>query len=103
MATPAVVLYPHISRKAGVCGGKACIDGTRIRVLDVVALHAQGYTIEGMLEHFDSRPLTFAEVYSALAYFHDHKDEIETSFADEEKAEVEHEARSTDRLKRHSG
>ena len=27
----------HISKTPGVCGGKACISGTRIRVVDIVA------------------------------------------------------------------
>lgn len=34
--------YPHIKKTPGVCGGKACIDGTRIRVMDIVVLHEQG-------------------------------------------------------------
>jgi uncharacterized protein (DUF433 family) len=103
MASAATVLYPHISKKPEVCGGKACIDGTRIRVMDIVALHTQGHTVEEMLEHFDSRPLTPAEVYSALAYYHDHKEEIEASFAGEEKAEADHETRKAEYLNRRSG
>ena len=102
-ATASAVLYPHISKKPDVCGGKACIDGTRIRVMDIVALDSQGYTIDEMLEHFDSRPLTRAEVHSALAYYHDHKQEIEASFAAEEKAEAEHETKKAEYLKRRSG
>ena len=103
MATAAAVLYPHISKKPGVCGGKACIDGTRIRVMDIVALQAQGHTVEEMLEHFEARPLTPAEVYSALAYYHDHKDEIEASFTAEEEAAAEHDARKADHLNHRSG
>ena len=102
-ATAAVVLYPHISKKPEVCGGKACIDGTRIRVMDLVALHSQGYSVEEMLEHFESRPLTPAEVYSALAYYHDHKEEIEACFEVEERAEAGHDARKADYLNRRSG
>ena len=102
-ATAAAVLYPHISKKAEVCGGKACIDGTRIRVMDIVALQSNGHTVEEMLEHFDSRPLTPAEVYSALAYYHDHREEIEASFAAEEKAEAEHETKKAESLRRRSG
>lgn len=99
-ATAAAVLYPHISKKAEVCGGKACIDGTRIRVMDIVALQSQGCTIEEMLDHFDSRPLTRAEVYSALAYYYDHQDEIEACFAAEESAEAEHEKKKAEYLNR---
>src|SRR5436309_2339580 len=29
----------HISKTPGVCGGKACIAGHRIRVMDIVVLH----------------------------------------------------------------
>jgi uncharacterized protein (DUF433 family) len=99
-ATAAAFVYPHISKKPEVCGGKACIDRTRIRVMDVVALQSQGYAVEEMLEHFDSRPLTPAEVYSALAYYHDHKQEIEASFAAEEQSEAEHESKKAEYLSR---
>ena len=99
-ATAATVPYPHISKKPEVCGGKACIDGTRIRVMDIVALDSQGCTVDEMLEHFDSRPLTPAEVHSALAYYHDHKQEIDASFTAEQKAEAEHETKKAEYLKR---
>lgn len=29
----------HISKTPGVCGGRACIAGHRIRVMDIVAMH----------------------------------------------------------------
>src|SRR6266702_2737729 len=38
MATAAKVVYSHITKQPGVRGGKACIDDTRISVVDVVAL-----------------------------------------------------------------
>lgn len=102
-ATAASVLYPHISQKAEVCGGKACIDETRIRVMDIVALQRHGHTVEEMLEHFGSRPLTPAEVYSALAYYHDHKDEVDASFAAEEQAEAERQTRKAEYPRRRLG
>ena len=43
MATAkASISYPHVTKTPGVCGGKACIDGTRIRVNNVVFLHKDG-------------------------------------------------------------
>jgi uncharacterized protein (DUF433 family) len=102
-ATAAASPYPHISKRAGVCGGRACIEGTRVRVMDIVALHSRGCTIEEMLGHFNSRPLTRTEVYSALAYYHDHQDEIEASFAAEERVEAEHEKEKADFLDRQHG
>jgi uncharacterized protein (DUF433 family) len=100
MATAAANSYPHITRTPGVCGGKACIDGTRVRVMDIVVLHDRGMAPEAMLDHYDSRPLTLAEVYSALAYYHDHEDEIAASFEEDRKAEDDHERRKAEYLSR---
>ena len=101
MATAkAAISYPHITRTAGVCGGKACIEGTRIRVMDIVVLHEQGMRPEQMLEHYSSRPLTPAEVHSALAYYYYHKDEIEASFEEDRTNEAEDEARKAEYLSR---
>jgi uncharacterized protein (DUF433 family) len=100
MATAPATAYPHISKTPGVCGGKACIAGTRIRVMDIVVLHQGGMAPERMLEYFSSRPLTLAEVHSALAYYYDHKDEIEASFEEDRKSEGEHETRKNEFLSR---
>ena len=83
--------YPHIVKSRGVRGGKACIDGTRIAVRDIVVLHQQGMPVEEMLTYY-SRPLTPAEVYAALAYYYDHTSEIEAEFAADDDAEKRHEA-----------
>jgi len=100
MATAAATVYPHIEKTPSVCGGKACIAGTRIRVMDIVVLHRQGMPPEQMLEYYSSRPLTLAEIHSALAYYYDHKDEIEASFEEDRKWEAEHEARKAEYLSR---
>ena len=100
MATAAATAYPHITKTSGVCDGKACIAGTRIRVMDIVVLHEQGILPEQMLEHYSSRPLTPAEIHSALAYYYDHKDEIEASFEEDRRNEAEHEARKMEYLSR---
>ena len=47
-------VYAHITKDPEVCGGKACIDGTRIRVMDIVGLHQHGYTPEKMLNVYSS-------------------------------------------------
>jgi len=92
VSTASVATYPHISKKPGVCGGKACIAGTRIRVMDIVALLERGLPPERMLEHYSSRPLTLAEVHSALGYYYDHRDEIEADLRSDENAKAEHDA-----------
>ena len=62
------------------------IDGTGIRVQDVADWHeANLYTVAEMCEQFQ---LTEAEVYAALAYYFDHKDEIDaTRQRDQEEGE----------------
>lgn len=72
----------HIAKTPGVCGGRACIAGTRIRVLDIVAQHDHHkYTPEQIVTEVYPG-LTLADVYAALAYFHDHREEIEADFED---------------------
>ena len=81
MATAAkTVESPHIVKTPGIRGGKARIDGTRICVVDIVAVHQQVIEPKEILTYFSSRPLTLAEVYSARAYSHDHPDEIDAYF-----------------------
>ena len=76
-------VYAHISKDPEVCGGKACIDGTRIRVMDIVGLHQHGYPPEKMLNVY-SIPLTLSQVYAALTYYYDHPEEIEASFKEDQ-------------------
>jgi uncharacterized protein (DUF433 family) len=65
----------HVVSTPGVCGGKPCIAGTRIRVQDVYAWHElQGRSPGEIVSAFPQ--LTLADVYAALAHFWDHRDEI---------------------------
>jgi uncharacterized protein (DUF433 family) len=70
----------HIAKTPGICGGKACIAGHRIRVMDIVVQveHAKLSPEQIVAEVYPS--ITLADVYAALAYYHDHRDEIEASF-----------------------
>ncbi len=45
-------------------------------------------------------PLTLSQVHAALAYYYEHKDEIDASFADEEKTATEHERKRAEYLSR---
>jgi uncharacterized protein (DUF433 family) len=74
----------HIAKTPGTCGGRARIAGHRIRVMDVVVLHDNWK--KSPAEIVEEYPgITLADVYAALAYFHDHRDEIEADFADARK------------------
>ncbi len=66
----------HIAKTPGVCGGRACIAGHRIRVADIVAWHERrGYSPDEIVALFPG--LALADVHAALAYYFDHRDEIE--------------------------
>src|SRR5215813_5377614 len=69
--------YAYIMRTPGVVGGEARIAGHRIRVRDVVAARDLGGLTPEEIAASVYPELTLAEVYSALAYYEDHRDEIE--------------------------
>jgi len=75
-------VYPHIRKVEGICGGRPCIDGTRIRVVNVVFLHKEGYTSEQMLEKYPD--LNLAQVHAALTYYYDNPEEIDAYIAEDE-------------------
>ncbi|HET6882793.1 MAG TPA: DUF433 domain-containing protein [Pirellulales bacterium] len=73
------VIAQHITKTPGVCGGRPCIAGHRIRVQDIVVLHAMhGMSPKEILEQYPT--ITLADVHAALAYYHDHREEIEEEF-----------------------
>jgi uncharacterized protein (DUF433 family) len=68
--------YPHIVKVSDVCGGEAVIKGTRIAVWHIVGYYYKaGMSVEEILAEWDY--LTPAQVFSALAYYHDNKEEID--------------------------
>jgi uncharacterized protein (DUF433 family) len=74
------VLAKHIEKKAGVCGGKACVAGTRIRVQDVYVWHElRGQSPDEIVTNFPQ--LTLADVHAALAYYWDNTQEIQQEMA----------------------
>ncbi len=76
----------HITKTPGICGGRACIAGHRIRVMDVVALHERRKLSPAeVVEQYPT--ITLADVYAALAYYHDNPDEIEAEFEKDRQAD----------------
>lgn len=74
----------RITKTPGVCGGRACIAGHRIRVMDIVVWHEQrGFSAARIVEElFPS--ITKADVHAALAYYYDNPDDIEKDFRNDE-------------------
>jgi uncharacterized protein (DUF433 family) len=68
--------YPHIVKVDGICGGEAIIEGTRIAVWHIVGYYYKaGMSLEEILAEWDY--LKPAQLFSALAYYHDNKEEID--------------------------
>ena len=78
------VIAEHIEITPGTCGGKPRIAGHRITVQNVVIWHDQmGMSPDMIVATYPT--ITLADVYAALAYYHDHRDEIRARMkADEE-------------------
>lgn len=69
----------HIESTPGVAGGKPRIAGRRIKVQDIAIWHDRmGMTADQIANEYD---LTLADVYAALAYYFDHREEIDRSIA----------------------
>jgi len=67
----------HIEIMPEVCGGKPHIAGHRITVQHIVVWHER--MGQGPDEIATEHGLTLSEVYAALAYYHDHRAEIDAS------------------------
>jgi uncharacterized protein (DUF433 family) len=74
----ASVAYPHIEINAG---GVPLVAGTTTKVVEIV--------LDRMAHHWDAEEiqrqhphLSFAQIYSALAYYHDHQAEVDHDIAE---------------------
>ena len=71
------VLDRHIEITAGVAGGKPRIASHRITVQNVVIWHEwMGLSADEIAAEYG---LTLSEVYAALAYYYDHRAEMDDS------------------------
>jgi uncharacterized protein (DUF433 family) len=68
-----------------VCGGRLRIDGTRVTVNQIVVWYKQGDSAEEIANEYPQ--LSLAQVYTALAYHHTNRQEIEADLlAEKEEA-----------------
>lgn len=75
MAEETVMEITYIVKTPGVLGGDPHIAGHRIGVHDIADLHVHlNVPVEEIARGYD---LTLAEIYAALSYYYDHRDEIE--------------------------
>jgi uncharacterized protein (DUF433 family) len=82
------VLDDHIEITPGVAGGKPRISGRHITVQNMVIWHERmGKSADEIATEYD---LSLADIYAALAYYFDHRVEIDSS---------RHESRVAERIK----
>ncbi len=75
-------LNDHIEITPGVVGGKPRIAGRRITVQNIVIWHERmGRGADEIATEYD---LTLSDVYAALAYYYDHREEIDQSIREGE-------------------
>ncbi len=68
--------YRYIVRTPDIRGGHARVDGTRVAVHDVIGLLQNGETVDSVTGSC-LPTLTKSQVYECLAYYEDHRGEID--------------------------
>jgi uncharacterized protein (DUF433 family) len=71
-----------IARTPGIKGGTPHIAGTGVTVRTIVRWYKLGLTPEAIAAEYPH--LELAQVYTALAYYHAHRAEMEAEMAEEE-------------------
>ena len=73
----------EITRSSSLCGGKACLKGTRIRVMDLVERYKLLKESPEEIALFYHLPME--AVFSALSYYYEHVREITAEISEDRK------------------
>jgi uncharacterized protein (DUF433 family) len=73
-------IYPHVGSDAEIAAGKPIIIGTRITVRCIAAYYQMGMSADEILTTLSH--LTPSQIHSALAYYFDHQEEVDTDLAE---------------------
>jgi uncharacterized protein (DUF433 family) len=72
--------YPHIGSDPEIADGKAIIVGTRITVRCIAGYYQMGMSADEILTTLPH--LTLSQVHSALAYYFDHQEAVDSDLAE---------------------
>jgi uncharacterized protein (DUF433 family) len=87
------VIAEHIGVRPGYCGGEPHILGHRVKVKHVAVWHERAaMTPAEIVATYPT--LTLAQVHAALAYYYDHREEIQEVIAEEDRFVEEVKAKS---------
>jgi uncharacterized protein (DUF433 family) len=75
------IKYPYIVRKKAVRRGAPVIEGTGIQVMDIaVRYHMLENSPDEILAAYPD--LSLSQIYDALSYYYDHKEEMDKEWKD---------------------
>ena len=72
------IKYPYIGSNPGIAEGAPIIEGTRITVRCIAGYYQMGMSPDEILASLSH--LTPSQFHSALAYYFDHQEEIDSDF-----------------------
>lgn len=72
--------YPYIKSNPKIAQGSPIINGTRITVRTIAGYYQLGMTVDEILTTLSH--LSAAQVHSALAFYFDHQEEIDSDLSD---------------------
>lgn len=88
----------RITKTPGVCGGKACIAGHRIRVMDITIWHEHmGMSADEIGTSYPT--IAFSDVHAALDYYFDNIKEIREDIRRNDEIAEQFRAQSSFKLK----
>ncbi|MCI0389278.1 MAG: DUF433 domain-containing protein, partial [Acidobacteria bacterium] len=77
------IIIEQITKDPAICGGKACIAGHRVRIMDIAIMREQmGMSVDEIVLHLPM--LSLSDVHAALAYYYDNIDEIREEIRQEQ-------------------
>ena len=79
--------YRYLTNVPGVRSGRTIIEGTRIGVHDVIAVIINGASVDDVCRSYPD--VTRAQVYACLAYYEDHRPEIDALVARQMSADLQ--------------
>ena len=82
------VISEHIEITPNICGGKPRIVGHRIKVQDVAIWYEEmNLSPQQIVDRYPT--ITLSDVHAALAYYYDHKQEVQQQIEEDEQLEAE--------------
>ena len=78
--------YRNLTNTPGVRSGRTIIENTRIGVHDIIAVIINGSSIDDVCRSYPD--VTRAQVYECLAYYEDHRAEIDALVARQMSADL---------------